>query len=179
MSKKVHHTLLPGISQVQLYADLERYWARDWARAVAAYEKDPRDFYNAYYFLALHPANQRRAFNGRNTPPEGSFDTNHSVMVVKVDPRTERIETKRNPNWKKNGKGKTPVDKKRNTATRVWIEWGPWCEAENMPSHDPRVDTGGKTYEEAIVNLAHNVYVLYGSAASVSDTAKLNKKERW
>lgn len=179
MTKKAYPPLLSDMSRVQLHADLERYWARDWARAVAAYEADPRDFYGAYHFLALHPANQRRIFGGRSTPPEGSFDANHHVMVVKVDPRTERIETKRNPNWKKNGKGKWPVDKKRNTATRVWIEWGPWCEEENIPSHDPRVDTGGKTYEKAIVNLAHNIYVLYGGAASVPDTAKLDKKNRW
>lgn len=166
-------TLMPGWSRVQMDADLEKYWARDWTLAVVAYEVSPRDFYAAYHFLELHPANQRRVFNGRSIPPESYFEENHRIMVVKVDPKTGRIETK------KNGKGKHPEDAKRNTATRVWIEWGPWCDAEDIPSHDPRADTGGKTYEKAIVNLAHNVYALYGAAAKVADTAKLDNKDRW
>ena len=37
----------------------------------------------------------------------------------------------------------------------------------DIGSHDPRIDTGGATFEEAIVNLAHNVWKLYGGNATV------------
>lgn len=64
------------------------------------------------------------------------------VCVVKVDPTTDAIED----------------DERRNTDVRVWLESGPWDEhvtasGDVVPiaSHDPKLDVGGKTFEEAIV----------------------------
>ncbi len=189
-------TWVPKWSSEQLNADLEMFYARDWAKALKAYEKDPKDFHTAYTFLYHHPANQVRTRAGKLHAPDSYFTQNLDIMVVKVDPKTKRIETKKNKNWKKNGKGKRPVDNKRNTETNIWVEWGPWCPAEElakefpdpgtnpgfghgMPSHDYRVDTGARTFEKAIVNLAHNVWMLYGDNADVPNGAKLKKKDRW
>lgn len=181
-------------TELGLVADLEMYHAKEWAHAVRNYEADPRDFYNAYYFMVLHPANTRRfEMGGKVGAPYSCFAEYLYVMVVKVDPQTKRIETKYNPNWKRNGKGKDRFDKARNTETNVWVEWGPYtegsrCGGANVPegqevtgssSHDPRCDTGGATFEEAIVNLAHNVYVLYGGQVEVPWDKKLRRRQRW
>ena len=167
-----------------LSADLHGYYWRDWRKALRAYLADPRDPYKAISFMELHPANQRLKWGS----PENWFYFNVDWCFVKVDPETRRIETKKNPNWKKNKKGKHPHDPKRNTQTNVWVEWGPHFEHEwdtentgpdGIGSHDPRVDTGGGTFEEAMVNLAHNIWKLYGDKARVSDDAKLSAKDRW
>lgn len=183
-------------SDEQLTADLEKHYARDWAKSLRKYEKNPKDFHTAWVFLHYHPANQVRTFRGKTGSPNSFFDQNYEIMVVKVDPKTHHIEPKKNPKWRKNKKGKHPFDKKRNTATRVWIEWGPLMSPTDLeihtpgqdmknvypdgcPSHDPRVDTGGKTFEKAIVNLAHNVWMLYRDQPDVSNDAELKKKDRW
>lgn len=179
-------------SRVQLYADLAKYWAQDWSKAVRRYESNPLDFHAAVRFLETHPANTRELRVRGGVIHESFFWENLNIAVVKVDPKTKRIETKKNPNWKKNRKGKRPVDAARNTETNVWLEWGPWVEAEELAaswgdgatgdgasSHDWRVDTGGKTFEEAIVNLAHNIYVLYGARATCDTEEKLSKKDHW
>lgn len=200
MSKK-KFSLMEKWSKLQLNADIEASYAQSWAKALKAYEKNPRDFFASYSFLWSHPANQVRTPAGDLHSPYSYFDMNLNVMVVKVDPKTKRIATKKNKNWKKNGKGKNPVDEKRNTLTQVWVEWGPWCTPESlaaeaktsgnwtmnqtvdwgngMPSHDPRVDTGGNTYEKAIINLAHNIYVLYKDNVDIPNSAKLKNKDRW
>lgn len=166
-----------------LYASIHRTYWREWAKTLRAYLADPKDFYNAEWFLEQHPANQRLAWGS----PDGWFSENLWWHVTKVDPVTKRIESKKNPNWKKNGKGKHPPDKNRNTETNVWVEWGPYIEHSDDPnvgsigiaSHEARVDTGGATFEEAIINLAHNVWKLYGANAKVSHKAKLSKEDRW
>jgi hypothetical protein len=166
-----------------LSADLHWYYWKGWRKALKAYLADPKDPYNAIWFLEMHPANQRHLWGH----PEQWFHENLSWMVVKVDPKTERIETRKNKNWKTNKKGKNPVDKARNTATRFWVEWGPYMEAGTMTdipdqgtnSHDPRVDTGGKTFEKAMVALAHNIWMLYRDKSDVPNDAKLRKKDRW
>ena len=158
-----------------LHAACTRYYWRDWEKALKAYLADPHDFYAAEWFMQYHPANQRHKWG----TPESWWHENLWWHVTKVDPKTKKIATRKNPGWRKNGKGKHPVDTKRNTETNVWVEWGPYHEAENIGSHDPRTDTGGVTFEEAIVNLAHNVWKLYGANADVPHEATLDKKDRW
>jgi hypothetical protein len=189
-AKRTSNTFAPDWSRVQLSADLEHMHAKWWKRAVKNYEKDPSDFFNSYEFLLHHPANVRRfPADGLPGTPESWFEENLRIMVVKVDPKSKRIETKPNPDWKHNGKGRNPVDSKRNTEANIWLEWGPFMEsAEFAPgemgvaggtsSHDPRVDTGARTFEKAIVRLANNIYHLYGPHARVSDAKKLPKKLR-
>ena len=88
------------------------------------------EFYDAYHFLATH-----RIFDGH-------FSECLDIEVVKVDPLTSRIED----------------DSSLNTKTKVWLECGPW---EYSPlvngyaaSHDPGLDCGGDSFEEAICVLA-------------------------
>jgi hypothetical protein len=159
------------LSEMQLRANLAMYHARDWARAVKRYEANPRDFYTAFWFLNLHPANQRQLGQRPTLVFYSGLMENLYLMVVKVDPKTKRIEGKKH-------------DKK----TNVWVEWGPWIEegekgfdtpAGGMSSHDPRVDTGGKSFERAIINLAHNIYVLYGDQRETKSDKWLKKKDRW
>jgi hypothetical protein len=190
LKKRSSFTFKPDWSNVQLSADLEYDHAKRWKKAVRRYEKNPKDFFNSYTFLVLHPANVRRFdLDTLAGTPESWFMENLYIMVVKVDPKTKRIETIHNPNWKKDGRARDLFDKKRNTETNVWVEWGPYMEAEEFStgdfapttgssSHDPRTDTGGATFEEAIINLANNVYHLYGGHRRISDAKKLPKRLR-
>ena len=196
-------------TDVRLYADLERYWARDVAKAVKVYEADPEDFYAAYYFLYYHPANTRR-IPGPTRPgaPDSWFTENLHVMVTKVDPTTGRIEDTPRParagagkkhtkkHTKKHGlltaKQARAAGRRRNTRTEVWLEWGPYMEpadlaldgtplehrGEGTHSHDHRVDTGGASYEAAIINLAHNIYAFYGFRRAVGDHETLADTDR-
>lgn len=71
---------------------------------------------------------------------EDDFNRCLYVEAVKVDPETKSIEE----------------DPSRNTETNVWLEAGaPGC-------HFIELDCGGKTFEDAIVQLANLVYRYYG-----------------
>ncbi len=96
-------------------------------------------FYEAFSFLKRH-----RIFAGR-------FLENLYIMVVKVDPRTKRIED----------------NAAHNTLTQVWLETGP-LNKDRADSHEPEwthdiyLDCGGDTFEEAIIRLATKVRRRYG-----------------
>ena len=134
------------------------YW-KDWRRALKKYLQDPRDSFNAIKFLELHPANQRLNWGC----PEGSFNENLWTAFVKVDPVKKEIHQ----------------NKKHNTHTYVWVEWGPYDDREDCGTHDHRVDTGGDTFEDAMINLAHNIWVLYGGKTNISNDMVLDKDIRW
>ena len=119
-----------------------------------------KDFHEAWRFLANHPMHHDdKGFD--------HFSQCLDVMVVKVDPKTETCYT-----------GETQLH--RNTATRVWLEFGPWYKESELTendkanglgecaSHDPRLDCGAPTYEEAIIRLANKTLAIYG-----------NKELRW
>lgn len=104
-------------------------------------QPDMNKFYESVQFLQNH-----RIFGGR-------FWEGLDIAVVKVDPTTDRIED----------------DTTRNTSVRVWLEAGPlnkdnllgtgplhieWC-------HDPRLDCGGESFENAIISLASKVLAYY------------------
>ena len=98
------------------------------------------DFYQAFHFLKNH-----RIFGDR-------FLESLDIMVVKVDPRTRRIEDQR----------------ESNTMTQVWLESGPlikkpgevWDGSDFY--HDIDLDCGGNTFEDAIICLAEKVLSIYG-----------------
>ena len=108
------------------------------------------DFYEAWQFLVHH-----KTFSEGGT---SRFTDCLSIDVVKVNPVTKRAEK----------------DKKLNTATRIWLECGPWLKAEEVPkearetfpegvaSHAPCLDCGAPTFEAAIVKLANLVMKHYG-----------------
>jgi hypothetical protein len=75
----------------------------------------------------------------------GSFQQALYIMVVKVNPETNAID----------------YDRSKNTKTQVWLESGAYVYDDivddYVSSHDIRLDTGGDTFEEAIINLANLV----------------------
>lgn len=99
------------------------------------------DFYNAWHFLIEH-----KVFKD----PKGGewFKESLHIMVVKVNPETETIEDYQSSN----------------SETRVWLEIGPYVIEEDYKglTHDIDLDCGGKTFEEAIINLANLVKKKYG-----------------
>lgn len=86
------------------------------------------DFYEAYHFLYRH-----EIF-------DGDYASCLDVLVMKVDPDTDRVEE----------------DREKNTKTQVWFESGP------EGCHDLGLDCGGDTYEEATIKLANLVAERYG-----------------
>lgn len=96
-----------------------------------------KDFFEAWNFLEDH-----RIFKDENEL--SSFLTRClDIEVVKVDPLSDSIND----------------DESKNTATRVWLECGEYN--ENYCNHDIGLDCGGKTFEEAIIELANLVSEQY------------------
>lgn len=88
-------------------------------------------FYESWYYLEEHPI-----FNGK-------FQNLLDIEVVKVNPKTKKIED----------------NVELNTLTQIWLEIGPCI--KNGYSHDYDLDCGGDSFEEAIVNLAELVKKIY------------------
>lgn len=155
----------------QLYAELALIHEQEWTEACRAFEQEPWDFCNAYHYLDHHPAFWSFYGDGRLSPEirlhhkhlhrDWGINRAVSISVVKVDPVTGQIED----------------DETRNTLTEVWLEAGKigWPR-EFTPEHtqdghwhDPDLDTGGETFEEAIINLAVRVHTRYGNDRRVCD----------
>ena len=112
------------------------------------------NFYEAWHWLNDHPL---FTIDGIGGAGGGSL----YVEVVRVNPDNETIED----------------DEWLNTATRVWLEGGPW-EPEHSPvpgeiypagwSHDYNLDCGAPTYEEAVVKFVGLVKKYYGDYGSYS-----------
>jgi len=96
-----------------------------------------KDFFEAWNFLEDH-----RIFKDKNEI--SSFIRRClDIEVVKVDPISDSIDD----------------DESKNTATRVWLECGEYN--ENYYNHDIGLDCGGRTFEEAIIELANLVSEQY------------------
>lgn len=127
------------------------------------------DFYSAWHWLRRHPIffyKGEMADDAVTLSDKSGFIESLDIAVVKVNPTTQRVED----------------DTELNTATRVWLECGPWDAPENhpdwdseyylqrgMPTHDIDLDCGGNTLEEAIVELASLVFKKYGDHNNVED----------
>lgn len=79
------------------------------------------------------------------------FEVSLNIDVVKVNPETNEIDD----------------DSKKNTKVQVWLECGDPILDENNRwqgdcSHDPKLDVGGDTFEEAIIKLSELVKKEYG-----------------
>lgn len=100
------------------------------------------DFYNAWHFILNHPCFE-------DNFGQSLLYRNLDIEVVKVNPETETIED----------------DVSKNTATRVWLEFGPMSLEGDLGmvcTHDPDLDCGGNTFEEAIIELANLILDKYG-----------------
>jgi len=103
------------------------------------------DFHAAWWFLYEHPM-------FKDNYEISNFEQCLSTYVAKVNPKTCEMETKANR-------------RKLNTKTEVWLTTGQYD--PNCNWHDEDLDTGGDTYEEAIINLANNVYKKYGDGKGI------------
>ena len=118
------------------------------------------DAYEAWRYLRRHPiyvALPRDPMWGLpRFPHGGTLD----IEFMRVNPETGAVDD--NPDL--------------NTKTEVWLETGPWSRQDDLgddwkhfananppgcASHDHRLDCGGATFEEAIIELANNVNAHY------------------
>ena len=90
------------------------------------------DFFEAFHYLKNH------------TMFQGRFESCLDIEVVKVNPITKAIDD----------------NKDLNTETNVWLECGKYI--KYIPWHDMDLDCGGRTFEEAIIELANLVQEHYG-----------------
>ncbi len=108
------------------------------------------DFYKAWQWLNTtdvfwHSSKENLEFWERN-----NFTDSLMFIVVKVNPKTNRIDDK----------------EYKNTKTQIWLECGePVIKSNNFDildkiefCHNTDYDCSGDTFEEAIINLANIVY---------------------
>lgn len=135
---------------------------------------DLTDFHTAWNWLRRHPAffykgkmGAEHMIAGLASSTQYGFFESLEIDIVKVDPKTNRIED----------------DSSRNTATRVWLECGPWGDPKDhpswgdteniiwkgIPSHDINLDCGGETFERAIIKLASLVLTNHGDHNNTED----------
>lgn len=99
------------------------------------------DFYVAWHFLHNHEYFKHPEF-GKSM---SAFPVSLYIMVVRVNPENDEVDD----------------DKKMNRKTQVWIECGNWIvdayTQEYTTCHDPELDTGGDTFEDAVISLANIV----------------------
>lgn len=113
---------------------------------------DPHD---AFWFLIDHPKSLDTGpidLRANNTP---GFIKNLDMFYTKVNPATDSVSD----------------NEALNTQTQVWLETGPdqWVSDSAyylggmfIPTHDPRLDVGGDTFDLALIALANKVMEVYG-----------------
>jgi len=115
-------------------------------------------FYEAWQYLDSHPifeVGQLESSNGTLVPTH-RFDMSLKTEVVKVNPETDEIDD----------------DSSKNTKVQVWLEAGPYgdlgiTDGYDEPtgtkgfSNDVDLDSGGDTFEDAIIELAGLVRAKY------------------
>lgn len=117
------------------------------------------DFYEAWCFLETH-----RYYTDDHIHRINRFEESLYIEVVKVNPKTERIED----------------DETLNTDVRVWLESGcpELIDDVYELTHDIELDCGAPTFEEAIIELANLVYKNYGESKYTEKEDK-EKTEFW
>lgn len=101
------------------------------------------NFYDSFNYLKSHPI--------FNFTPEG--ERSFSAFSLCLDVDVQKV----NP-----ANGIKEDDEKLNTKVEIWLEVGPFISKTTL-SHDPDLDCGGDTFEEAIINLANLVEGKYTS----------------
>lgn len=135
-----------------LYRDLSQMRQEKWRRQAGEYEAHPGDFYVAWWWLQQHPVFWYFGGNRHHESTlqwERGTDEGLEFRPVKVNPETERIDD----------------DKARNTALRIWVEVFPCSMTggrDGIRLHDYECDTGGPTYEEAVIRVAREIYAVHG-----------------
>lgn len=109
------------------------------------------DFCEAFNFLKSHKLCECEiSINNKSKYLVNYFNECLDIEVVKVNPKINEIDTKM----------------ENNTKTEVWLEFGRAfinysISDQVMFNHDYRLDCGGDTFEEAIIELANLVDKYY------------------
>lgn len=107
------------------------------------------DFHEAFEFIASHSKFMAPILPEDDSPKESLIHELY-IMVVKVNPNGEYIDN----------------DPSLNVKTKVWLEYGPahYCEHSNRwtSSHDYALDSGGDTFEQAVIEMANLIIKNYG-----------------
>lgn len=102
------------------------------------------NFFEAWNWLERHPYFLHKPLLERDLY-YSIFQKSLSIEVVKVHPETKMIEK----------------DEKDNTLIQVWLECGEQNEHGEI-IHDYKLDSGGNSFEEAILDLYEKVKKEYG-----------------
>lgn len=149
-----------------LYQSIQEHRIESWEKTARTFEATPGDFYNAWNYLDSHPVFWR--FHGEGQRPTAERIHERYLMhdrrlmdsitidAVKVNPNNHRVAD----------------DRELNTLTQVWIEMGKWGwpgtetgDPHNRDAHwhDPDLDCGGDTVEQAIITAAIHLHTAYGN----------------
>lgn len=151
-----------------LHADVWGYKQESWEEAVAAYEAVPDSFFNSWYYLNGHPVYWR--FNqvaDRPANHESGLETEYGFGSDAINIHVTQV-------CSDCGR-RHDDDPNLNNKTEIWLETGKW---EMLPGkgsrhhghwHDPELDCGGDTYEEAVIKLARLVWEKYGNDRRIAD----------
>lgn len=140
-------------ARIALDGDLRRERQEDWIRLAQAYERNPEDFHVAWWWLQKHPIFWCFASTGRSEEYlcwERGVDAGLEFRPVKVNPDSGEIDE----------------DPSRNTRLEIWVEVFPTdLRGDDLAPrlHDYACDTGGATYEEAVVAVAREIYRRHGN----------------
>lgn len=140
---------LVDVSWPTLYQDLQKMRMKEWTTRAQMYERDPENLMNAWWWLQKHPIFW---YFGKHQHEvslcwELGVDEGLEFRPTLVDPETRRIEKPRS----------------RNTHLEFWVEVFPASlRNREIRLHDYECDTGGDTYEEAIVKVAKEIYERHG-----------------
>lgn len=144
-----------------LYVVLQETRQERWLRLVLAYEADKDSFFDAWHWLNEHPV----FYYFGEEAHERSLVSNQGVreglefMPTMVNPETRTVSD----------------DDDLNTKVDIWVEVFPASlriKGGLHRFHDVSCDTGGSTYEEAVIMAAKLIYDEHGN-----DREAL--KERW
>ena len=143
---------LAGADWAILYQDLQRMRQEEWRKLALAYERNPGDFYTAWHWLQKHPIfwyfGKRRHESLLAT--DRGIHEGLEFEPAMVHPETQCISD-------------VSAD---NTRLAVWVEVFPASLQDGGRDgrlHDYECDTGGDTYEDAVVAVAREIYNHHGN----------------
>lgn len=146
-----------GESWPTLYQDLQEARQQMWTERAVAYEANQDDFYAAWMWLHHHPifwyfGSAHR--HERALCADRGVDEGLEFRPAMVDPETRRVED----------------EPERNTHLEIWVEVFPSSMGDDGRDgrlHDYVCDTGGDTYEAAVIDVAKEIYERHGHDRTV------------
>ncbi len=169
-----------------------------WTKRKKIYHKISNS-YEAYWFIHDHPKFQRM-IRSEITPVEADkmekegflvsrdkcgkcYHYRRHLVIPAIEENLSVFYTKTN---KPGGHGRVDKDRSKNKYVECWLEFGTveydylygqpnedWDDTTGeMNYHDCRCDTGGSTYDQALINLARLVRKFYGDYAPTTRADK-------